>query len=61
MLIYFFVYMLMNLGAFLVVQLVADKAGSEDIEDYSGLGYRSPLIGARPQLFNFRLLFSFPA
>ena len=50
-LIYFFVYMLMNLGAFLVVQLVADKAGSEDIEDYSGLGYRSPLIGVLFTLF----------
>ena len=44
-LIYFFVYMLMNLGAFLVVQVVADKAGTENIDDYSGMGYRNPLIG----------------
>ncbi len=44
-LIYFFVYALMNLGAFFVVQLVADQTGSEEIEVYSGLGYRNPVIG----------------
>ena len=44
-LIYFFVYMLMNLGAFLIVQVVADKSGTENIDDYSGMGYRNPLIG----------------
>lgn len=50
-LIYFFIYMLMNLGAFYIVQLVADKTGSEDMEDYVGLGYRSPLIGVALTLF----------
>lgn len=50
-LIYFFMYMLMNLGAFFVVQLVADQTGSEAIEDYSGLGYRSPLIGIAMTVF----------
>lgn len=45
-LIYFFVYMLMNLGAFFIVQLIANKTESEEISDYNGLGYRSPIIAA---------------
>ncbi len=44
-LVYFFFYMIMNLGAFFIIQIVADKIGSENIEDYNGLGYRSPIIG----------------
>ena len=43
-LIYFFFYMLMNLGAFFIVQLIANKLNSENIDDYNGLGYRSPII-----------------
>jgi NADH-quinone oxidoreductase subunit N len=43
-LIYFAVYLFMNLGAFYVVMLVADKTGSEDIEAYRGLGYRTPFV-----------------
>ncbi len=43
-LIYFAVYLFMNLGAFYVVMLVANKTGSEDIESYRGLGYRTPLV-----------------
>ncbi len=50
-LIYFFIYMLMNLGAFYIVQLVADKTGSEEIENYNGLGYRNPLIGVALTVF----------
>jgi NADH-quinone oxidoreductase subunit N len=50
-LIYFFMYMIMNLGAFLVVQLVADKLDSESIDTYNGLGYRSPLIGVAFTVF----------
>jgi NADH-quinone oxidoreductase subunit N len=44
-LIYFAVYAFMNLGAFFVVMLIANKLGSEEIEDYKGLGYRMPLLG----------------
>jgi len=44
-LIYFVVYLFMNLGAFYVVMLVANKTGKEDIDAYKGLGYRSPLVG----------------
>ncbi len=50
-LIYFFVYMLMNLGAFLIVMLIADKLGSEDVDDYDGLGYTSPFLGISLAVF----------
>lgn len=50
-LIYFAVYLFMNLGAFYVVMLVANKTGSEDIETYKGLGYRSPLIAVSMAIF----------
>ncbi len=43
-LIYFVVYLFMNLGAFYVVMLIADRIGSEDVEDYRGLGARSPFM-----------------
>lgn len=50
-LIYFVMYMFMNLGAFYIVMLVANKTGSEDIDSYKGLGYRSPLIGVAMVVF----------
>jgi NADH-quinone oxidoreductase subunit N len=43
--IYFIVYLFMNLGAFFVVMLIANKIGSEDIEDYKGLGKSMPILG----------------
>lgn len=54
-LIYFIVYLFMNLGAFYVVMLVANKTGSEDIDAYKGLGYRSPIIGVAMVVFLFAL------
>jgi NADH-quinone oxidoreductase subunit N len=50
-LIYFIVYLLMNLGAFLVVMLIANKINSEDIDDYNGIGYTSPLLGVSLAIF----------
>jgi NADH-quinone oxidoreductase subunit N len=50
-LIYFIVYLFMNLGAFLVVMMVANKTGSEDIDTYKGLGSRSPLVGVAMVIF----------
>lgn len=50
-LIYFAVYLFMNLGAFYTVMIVANKIGSEDIDDYKGLGSRSPLIGVAMTIF----------
>lgn len=50
-LIYFIVYLLMNLGAFLVVMLIANKINSEEVDDYNGLGYTSPLLGVSLSIF----------
>ncbi|MGA9119892.1 MAG: NADH-quinone oxidoreductase subunit N [Bacteroidota bacterium] len=49
--IYFVVYMFMNLGAFYVVMLMAGKIGSEDMEDYKGLGPRAPLMTVSLSIF----------
>jgi NADH-quinone oxidoreductase subunit N len=43
-LIYFVVYLFMNLGAFYAVMLIANKTGSEHVDDYKGLGGRAPLL-----------------
>jgi NADH-quinone oxidoreductase subunit N len=48
---YFVMYFFMNLGAFYVVMVVADKIGSEDIDAYRGLGYRAPVIGVALTVF----------
>lgn len=50
-LIYFVVYLFMNLGAFYSVMIIAEKTGSEDIEAYKGLGYRTPFIGVALTIF----------
>jgi NADH-quinone oxidoreductase subunit N len=39
---YLIAYLLMNLGAFIVVLAVAEAGLGESIDDYKGLGYRSP-------------------
>ncbi len=49
--IHFLVYMLMNIGAFYIVMLVANKTGSEDINDYNRLGYASPFLGVSLSIF----------
>ena len=48
---YFVIYLFMNLGAFYVVMLVANKTGSEDIHEYRGLGTRSPFIAVALAIF----------
>ncbi len=45
------VYLFMNLGAFLVVILIAERTGSEDISEYRGLGWRSPFMAAAMMVF----------
>ena len=44
-LIYFAIYLVMNLGGFFAVQKIAEQIGSEEIEDYKGLGARMPVVG----------------
>ncbi|MCK5579378.1 MAG: NADH-quinone oxidoreductase subunit N [Planctomycetes bacterium] len=53
--IYLVIYLFMNLGAFLVVIVVSRSIGSEDIKDYKGLGWRSPMIGIVMSIFLFSL------
>jgi len=49
--IYLFVYLFMNLGAFLVVMLFADKLKSENIDDFKGLGFTSPFLAFALSIF----------
>jgi NADH-quinone oxidoreductase subunit N len=49
--IYFVVYLFMNLGAFYIVMLIANRTGSEDIEDYKGLGSRAPYLTVALAIF----------
>lgn len=49
--IYFLVYLMMNIGAFYIVMLIANKIGSEDINDYNKLGYASPFLGVSLTIF----------
>jgi NADH-quinone oxidoreductase subunit N len=53
--IYLLVYLVMNLGAFLVVIVVAQATGSELIGDYKGLGRRHPLSAISFAIFLFSL------
>jgi len=55
-LLYLVVYLFMNLGAFYAVMLVANKTGSEDIEDYRGLSSRAPLVAVSLTIFLIALI-----
>ena len=46
----------MNFGAFYVVILIANKTGSENLEDYRGLGKQMPLAGAALTVFLISLV-----
>lgn len=50
-LIYFIMYLFMNLGAFYVVMLIANRTGSEDISTYKGLGYKTPFVSIALAVF----------
>jgi NADH-quinone oxidoreductase subunit N len=50
-LLYFVVYLFMNLGAFYAVMLIANETGSEDIEDYRALGPRAPVLTVALTIF----------
>jgi NADH-quinone oxidoreductase subunit N len=53
--IYMAIYLVMNVGAFLVVILVAEATGSESILDYKGLARRHPLAATSFAIFLFSL------
>jgi NADH-quinone oxidoreductase subunit N len=49
--VYFLVYLFMNLGAFYAVMVIANKTGTEDIDDYKGLGSRAPFLAVALAVF----------
>ena len=49
--IYLVAYLFTNLGAFYVVMLIANKIGSEEIEDYKGFAKKSPLLAVSLGIF----------
>ena len=53
--IYLLMYLFMNLGAFFVVIIVKNKTGGESFDDYKGLGWEMPLVGAAMTLFMISL------
>lgn len=55
MLFYIAVYLFMQLGAFLIVILVANRLGTEEIDDYKGLGFQAPFAAIAMTLFLFSL------
>jgi NADH-quinone oxidoreductase subunit N len=55
-LVYFAVYLLMNLGGFFAVQKIAEQIGSEEIDDYRGLGPRMPVVGVLFGIFMISLV-----
>ncbi len=52
---YLVTYLFMNLGAFLVVIALAETGLGENVEDYKGLGTRSPFIAVVLCIFLFSL------
>ena len=55
-LLYLLSYFLMNFGAFYVVIQIANKTGSENLDDYRGLGKKMPLAGAALTVFLISLV-----
>ena len=53
--IYLFVYLFMNLGAFFIVITVKNKTGGETFDDYRGLGWKMPFVGSVMTLFMLSL------
>lgn len=56
LLVYLLAYLLMNLGAFLVVTLVHYHEGSFDLRDYTGLYRRAPLLTLAMAVFLLSLM-----
>jgi NADH-quinone oxidoreductase subunit N len=52
---YLVAYLVMNLGAFFVVIAIAEAGHGETIEDYRGLGYRTPFAAIVMGVFLFSL------
>lgn len=55
-LVYFAVYLLMNMGGFFAIQKIAEQIGSEEIDDFKGLGPRMPVVGVMLGIFMISLV-----
>lgn len=55
-LVYFAIYLVMNLGGFFAVQKIAEQIDSEEIDDYRGLGPRMPVVGVLFGVFMIALV-----
>jgi NADH-quinone oxidoreductase subunit N len=55
-LLYFAIYLMMNLGGFFAVQKIAEQIGSEELDDYKGLGPRMPVLGVLLGVFMISLV-----
>lgn len=53
---YLSVYFFMNLGAFAMVALIRNQIFSEEIDDYKGLGFQSPLLAVCMAVCMFSLV-----
>jgi NADH-quinone oxidoreductase subunit N len=51
LLVYLFIYVIMNLGAFLVVLVLEEKYGIETVDGCRGLGWRAPGLGVLMTVF----------
>jgi NADH-quinone oxidoreductase subunit N len=56
MLVYLFVYLFMNLGAFLVVTIIYDSDKTFEIDDYNGMFKRSPFVAIAMAIFMLSLI-----
>ncbi|MBH30819.1 MAG: NADH-quinone oxidoreductase subunit N [Candidatus Marinimicrobia bacterium] len=52
---YIIVYLFMQLGAFFLAIVVSNRYETENIDDYSGIGWKSPYIGFFMAIFMFSL------
>tara|TARA_B100000315_G_C14595801_1_gene599173 strand:- start:11425 stop:12918 length:1494 start_codon:yes stop_codon:yes gene_type:complete len=55
MIFYIIVYLFMQLGAFFVSIIVSNKYKTEEIDDYSGIGFKAPFLGVLMAIFMFSL------
>jgi len=53
---YLVVYLFMNLGAFYVALLFRERLGTEDVNEYAGVGWRSPFFSATLSVFLLSLV-----
>ncbi|MEE9166743.1 MAG: NADH-quinone oxidoreductase subunit N [Candidatus Neomarinimicrobiota bacterium] len=55
MIFYIVIYLFMQLGAFLVAILISNQYKTELIDEYSGMGFKSPFLGVLMAVFMFSL------